>query len=62
MAETSEAWQQCVDACLKGMKLQYVVKKYNVDVPRDAKVPGYRKLDRLVTKLRTEKKLRAGES
>ena len=55
MAAISEARQKCIDACLKGMKLQHAVVKYKVDVPRDAKSPAYRKLDRLIAKLKREK-------
>ena len=55
MAAISEARQKCIDACLKGMKLQHAVSKYKVDVPRDAKSPAYRQLDRLIAKLKREK-------
>ena len=60
-AISEDVTQKCIDACLKGMKLQFVVEKFNVDVPRDAKSPGYRQLFRKIRKLKQEKRLRAGE-
>ena len=60
-AISDDATQKCIDACLKGMKLQFAVEKFNVDVPRQAKSPGYRKLRRKIQKLKEEKRLREGE-
>lgn len=56
----SDARQKCIDACLKGMKLKYALQKFQVDGISDSRSPGYRKLDRLIRKLKSKQRLRAG--
>lgn len=42
------------------MKLKYALQKFQVDGISDSRSPGYRKLDRLIRKLKSKQRLRAG--
>ena len=56
----TEDMQQCIDACLGGMKLQFAVKKFGLQVGSNSRAPAYRKLDKHIKKLKEEQRTRAG--
>ena len=55
----ASARQQCIDAVLVGMKLQFAVKKHGLNLGPNSRAPEYRKLDRHIKDLEKEKRIRA---